>query len=222
MDDKLIKGYHKIDGLYKRYGHPGWEEVPEGKERGSFVMGEWATPEFEYLQKNIWIWTEKLDGTNIRIGVDPENAEMEFRGRTDKAVIPKPLAAWLGEFVSTRDLLGQFPDGATLYCEGVGEKIQKGGLFGEQHCKLLDVNVGGWWLEKCAVKEIAESLRLDHAPVAFYGSIHDAIALTKCQPKSAFGEFAVEGYVGQPLIRLFDSRRARICAKVKVRDFLND
>ena len=224
MDDNKIRPYHKINGVYKRYGCPGYEDVPDDARRGDFAMGVWAVDELEYLQNNDWVWTEKLDGTNVRIGIDPDVGEIEFRGRTDRAILPAPLAAWLNSFVDEYDghLFSAFPHGATLYCEGVGAKIQGGTAFGEQHCKLLDVSVGGWWLEKGAVASIAKSLGLDHAPVVAVCSINEAIATVAGVPKSAFGDFAAEGYVGQPEVRLFDAKHSRICAKVKVKDFVQD
>ena len=43
-------------------------------EEGSFLS--FSKPEFEYLAKSIWVGTEKIDGTNIRIGWDGEKAEL--------------------------------------------------------------------------------------------------------------------------------------------------
>ena len=50
-----MKQYHKIQGLFKR--------GPDNK----FIEGEWSLPEFEYLAKLNWTWTEKVDGTNMRV-----------------------------------------------------------------------------------------------------------------------------------------------------------
>ncbi len=46
--------YHKIQSVYKR------------GERGIFTE-EFGLPEFEFLQDVHWDWSEKVDGTNIRI-----------------------------------------------------------------------------------------------------------------------------------------------------------
>ena len=54
-----------------------------------FLLGEWAEPEFGYLQNNQWEFTEKIDGTNIRIMFDGGN--IVFKGKTDNAQIPSRL-----------------------------------------------------------------------------------------------------------------------------------
>ena len=50
--------YHQIKTVYER--------DPENKYR-TLIMGKYALPEFEYLKNNVWTFTEKVDGTNIRI-----------------------------------------------------------------------------------------------------------------------------------------------------------
>ena len=52
-----MKEYHKIQTIFKR--------DPENKFK-TLIYGEFSLPEFEYLKNNTWIFTEKVDGTNIR------------------------------------------------------------------------------------------------------------------------------------------------------------
>ena len=40
-------------------------------------------------------------------------------------------------------------------------------------------------------------------------------------PKSSFGDFVIEGYVGQPLVRLQNAHGDRIVTKIKVVDFVD-
>jgi len=47
--------YPKIQSIFKR------DELTHK------FLSEFSLPEFEYLQLNIWEFTEKIDGTNIRI-----------------------------------------------------------------------------------------------------------------------------------------------------------
>ena len=56
-----MEKYHKIMTVFKR--------DPETKYK-TLLMGEWALPEFEYLCCNPWVFTEKIDGTNIRVNWD--------------------------------------------------------------------------------------------------------------------------------------------------------
>ena len=215
--------YHKINGLYKRYRKDLNDELPDGKQYGDFKIGEFACPEFEYLFNNDWIWSEKLDGTNIRIYLNPDGT-YTLKGRTDKANIPKPLSEWISDwYYVNEDLINQTfnrDKNATiiLYGEGVGEKIQGGGLFGKQHLKLFDIFISGWWLRKDDVDTIGKALNLD-TPVIWIGTIQDAIDKVKTLPQSSFGDFTIEGYVGQPCVRLSDAGGHRIVTKIKVKDF---
>src|ERR1035441_10193144 len=52
--------YHKIQGVYKRDG------------KGNFIIGNYSLDVFRYLAHLPWRWTEKIDGTNVRIGIDPQ------------------------------------------------------------------------------------------------------------------------------------------------------
>ena len=49
--------YTKIPNIFKR------EEF--GKNR--LIEGDFSSDELEYLADNLWVWTEKVDGTNIRV-----------------------------------------------------------------------------------------------------------------------------------------------------------
>ena len=107
-----------------------------------------------------------------------------------------------------------------LYGEGVGTKIQKvGHNFGKQHFKLFDVYINGFWLQKDNVEDIANKFSLD-TPITWIGTIQDAIDKVKTLPVSSFGNFTIEGYVGQPVVRLNDAKQKRITTKIKVCDFV--
>ena len=74
-----MKEYHKIQTVFHR--------DPDTKFK-TLLEGRFSLPEFEYLQNNEWIFTEKVDGTNIRIIFD---GELTFGGKTDRAQIPNQL-----------------------------------------------------------------------------------------------------------------------------------
>ena len=59
------KTYTKINTLYKRY--------ISGNKKGCIIIGDYSTPEFEYLKDARWLCFEKIDGTNIGIYWDGEN-----------------------------------------------------------------------------------------------------------------------------------------------------
>jgi hypothetical protein len=108
--------YHKIQTVFLRDPATHYATVLEG---------QYATPEFEYLKQNIWMFTEKVDGTNIRVQWNRES--VEFAGKTDRADIPTCLREKLQEMFAPEVFLPWEAPALTLYGEGYGARIQKGG-----------------------------------------------------------------------------------------------
>ncbi len=111
--------YHKIQTVYLR--------DPADKFK-TLLVGQYAEPEFEYLAQNKWVFTEKVDGTNIRVMIDSQG-KLSFGGKSDNAQIPARLVSRLEVrfFPQVETLRAVFPDGGCLYGEGYGATIQKGG-----------------------------------------------------------------------------------------------
>ena len=208
-----MKTYHKIQTVFKRDPETNFKTL---------LIGEYALPEFKYLENNTWMFTEKVDGMNIRIISNPGGG-VEFRGKTDRAQMPPGLLdrliklfPWYGK------LFEQFPDGACLYGEGYGAKIQKGGgnYSLTPRFVLFDVKVGDWWLERSNVDEIAESLDIDIVPIIGSGTLRDMVDI--CQNggfASTWGNFQTEGIVARPAVELFNRNNSRIITKLKCKDF---
>lgn len=206
--------YHKIQSIFKR---------DMNSPRKTLIEGEWTQPEFEYLAGNLWTFTEKVDGTNIRVSF--KDCGVTFGGRTDDAHIPAQLFARLNErFIPLAAKLAEvFPDGsAVLYGEGYGAKIQKGGgnYRTDQDFVLFDVRVGSWWLQRADVEDVAQKLGLDVVPVIGEGTLHDAVAWAKRGIRSTWGDFEAEGIVARPKTELNARSGSRLIAKIKCRDFV--
>lgn len=205
--------YHKIQTLFKR------DMTSKHK---TLLEGQWTLPEFEYLAGNVWTFTEKVDGTNIRVIF--KDGGITFGGRTEDAQIPAQLVARLNErFLPLAQRLGEvFADGqAVLYGEGYGAKIQKGGgnYRADQDFVLFDVRVGQWWLQRADVEDVAQKLGLDVVPVIGEGPLHDAVAQAKAGIRSTWGDFQAEGIVARPKTELMARSGQRLIAKIKCRDF---
>ena len=203
--------YHKIQSVFMR--------EPHGKRL--LIEGEWTLPEFAYLADNEWVFTEKVDGTNIRIIIEADGAR-RFAGRTDNAQIPAPLVARLNErFNPQDDLMFGGMNGVVLYGEGYGPKIQKvGGSYrADQDFVLFDVRVGDWWLQRADVEAVARALGLDVVPIIGTGTLRDAVARAKEGIRSTWGDFQAEGIVARPKTELCTRAGKRIITKVKCRDF---
>lgn len=204
--------YHKIQTLFKRN---------MADKRKLLLEGQWTLPEFEFLANNTWVFTEKVDGTNIRVMF--KDGKITFGGKTDAAQIPEQLVARLnGRFFQLgAKMQDVFGSDACLYGEGYGAKIQKGGgnYRQDQDFVLFDVNVGGWWLQRSDVEDVARTLGLDVVPIIGEGTLHDAIAAVKAGIKSTWGEFQAEGIVARPKVELKTRSGNRIITKIKCCDF---
>ena len=205
--------YHKIQTVFKRD-----METRNGK---TLLEGQWTLPEFEYLADNTWVFTEKVDGTNIRIMF--RDGAITFGGKTDSAQIPAQLVARLNErFLPMAEKLSEvFGCDACLYGEGYGAKIQKvgGNYRQDQDFVLFDVRVGEWWLQRKDVEDIASKLGIDIVPIIGEGTIYDAIEQAKRGIKSTWGDFQAEGIVARPKVELKTRNGQRIITKIKCRDF---
>ncbi len=202
-----MKEYHKIFNPFKR------DEVTK-----KIIDGEWTKPELGYLSDLEWLWTEKLDGTNIRVIFDG-SGKVDFRGRTDRAQIPPMLLSHLQSIFVT----GQEED-TTLYGEGIGYKIQKGGLYvhGEKRVELVlfDVLIGDWWLRRSAIEDISDNYKIPCVPIVATGTLHQAIDFVRSGFKSAWNDsLKAEGLVCFPKEQLFNRQSERIITKIKRRDF---
>ncbi len=204
--------YHKIQTIFKRN--------PATKYK-TLLDGQYSLPEFEYLKDNKWVFTEKVDGTNIRIIFDGEN--ITFSGRTDRAQIPADLVNTLNDrFIPQVEKMRElFKGGGILYGEGYGAKIQKGGdnYRPDQDFVLFDVKVGEFWLRENDVISISESLGLDIVPIIGVGSLNKMIDITKMGFNSKWGNFRAEGIVARPATELKTRSGHRIITKLKCKDF---
>ncbi len=211
-----MKEYHKIQTV--------WARDPNTKFK-TLIEGEWALPEFGYLADCEWTFTEKVDGTNVRVMRHPGHAPT-FGGKTDNAQMPAKLVARLEERFHAPEALEffkTFDDGGDvcLYGEGYGAGIQKGGVYRpDQDFVLFDVWVNGWWLQREDVEDIASKLGLDVVPIIHKDNLHTMIKLIRGGlNKSRWGDFQAEGLVARPTTELCDRAGRRIITKLKMRDF---
>lgn len=205
--------YVKIPNVFKR----------ESYGKNKLIEGEFSSNELEYLQDCMWEFTEKVDGANIRICWD--GYRVEFKGRTDKAQIPKHLLHKLEEMFggeSKEELFEQIfgNKNAILFGEGYGEKIQKNGeLYGPVNFILFDVWVEGFWLNRENVVDVAEAFATKTVPVVITGTLANGINFIKTHPTSLLRNAEMEGIVGRPVVQMFDRNSGRIMVKIKCRDF---
>lgn len=216
--------YQKIQTLFKR------------DERNIIIPDQFTYPEFEVLKDLKWECTEKIDGTNIRIELEssgnPEDGIiMSFKGRTDKANIPEHLLTklnWLFDRERLMEVLNITDEtqncNITLYGEGYGAKIQKGGNYisNDVNFILFDVKIGKWWLDRESIKDIANKLGINVVPLMGYMTIPEAIEYVKKGFKSTIAEnkdYDAEGLVLKTPCGLLKRDGERLITKIKTVDF---
>lgn len=209
-----MEKYPKIQTVFKR----------DMSNKGRIIEDHYSLPEFEYLKDNKWIFTEKVDGTNIRIEWH-SGLGVKFGGRTDNASIPTFLFKMLQEKFTSHlfDSTISETDHLCLYGEGFGAKIQKGGGNYKSDgvdFVLFDVLVDEWWLKREDVAEVAHNLGIEVVPKIGTGTLHEGIELVRNGIKSYWGDFNAEGLVMKPEIELKTRAGNRIITKIKHKDFI--
>ena len=208
-----MKQYEKIETVFCR--------DTNGTKR--LVLNDYRNPTIAYLKDNMWLFTEKVDGTNIRVHWDGH--KVEFGGRTDKAQIPGPLLNKLNEMFMTTEAEELFEQtwgdkDVILFGEGYGPKIQNGGDYrSDVSFILFDVLVGNNYQEREWVEKTAQMFNIDVVPIVLTGTIQDGIDYVMKHPQSTMGTAMMEGVVGRPMIELRDRRGERVIVKIKWEDF---
>ena len=207
--------YQKIQTIFLR--------DPENKYK-TLLEGQFAKPEFEYLAELEWIFTEKIHGMNMRIIWDGE--EVIFKGRTDNAQIPNDLLENLkAQFIDSEVFDGIDP--MTLYGEGYGAGIQKGGgnYRPDKGFILFDIKALNGWLPFAEMVEQARAIQettfLEVAPVILRGTLLEAVEKTRVGFNSLCSAevHIAEGLVGRPPVEMRNRWGERVITKIKHADF---
>jgi len=205
--------YHKIETLYERDEH--------------FKIGpDLVLRNRVYDTLKTWRWTEKVDGTNIR--VIWQDGKLTFGGKTDNAQLHTELVNWLHENITPEKMASAFPDcgdaPVVIYGEGYGPGIQKNGRLYAATKKFIvfDVRVGFWWLNDENMRDVAAKLGLDAVPYLGEMTLEDATAKVRAGFRSSLngGVAQAEGMVGRPIEALFDKKGHRLIVKLKTKDFI--
>lgn len=211
--------YHKIETLYER------------DERTHRLKQPLTLKNRVYGLVNPWVFTEKIDGTNIRCIW--QHGVVTFGGRTDNAQMHAELVGWLNRNVTADQFRAAFPaqpeaHAVILYGEGYGAGIQKcGGDYSlEKRLILFDVvvrdqNAHDWWLSDENVRGVGAKMGLDVVPLSGEMSLAEAAEMVRVgfPTKIGISGKPAEGLVGRPAEALFDKKGHRLIVKLKTKDF---
>lgn len=213
--------YPKIETLFDR--DPSTHKV---------IVGRLRRPEFDAVRT--WELTEKVDGTNIRIGWYPDTRTIRIGGRTDRAQIPAFLLDYLQAVFTPEVLVAAFPEcdaPVVLFGEGYGPGIQKGGVYRTKEqgvaFRLFDVMVGtspGIWLERPNIEDVANKVGVAPVPLLGHFDLGDALVMARgCASRVAFGDskqpHSAEGLIAKSHPLLLTRLRKRLMWKLKAKDF---
>lgn len=205
--------YHKIETMYER-----------DEQTKKFIIGKFRNETVEFLKDNTWQFTEKVDGTNIRVHWDGHR--VSFAGRTDKAQIPSRLLERLNELfggeINEQLFEQKFGEReVTLFGEGYGEKIQTNGYIDGVDFILFDVIIDGIWLKREAVDGISRSFNIKAVPIVLEGTLQDGVNFVQKHHQTYVGDRGayMEGLVARPKIEINDRNGNRVIVKIRYRDF---
>lgn len=212
-----MKAYEKIETLFKR--------DMEGSKK--LVPGAYRNETIEFLKDNIWVWTEKIDGTNIRVLWDGHS--VTFGGRTDRASIPAHLVNRLNELFGGEQNAQVFEQmfgerEVMIFGEGYGAKIQNGGNYIPDGVDFImfDLLINDNYQSRENMEGCAKALGVKVVPVVGEGTLDKAVAFVKGHPKSTIGKAYMEGVVCRPAVELRDRCGNRLIVKIKWNDFKDE
>ena len=200
--------YQKIETLFERDSN--FKVMPD----------KLKNPAYELIKR--WQFTEKIDGTNIRIIW--QDGKLKLGGRTESAQLPADLLQHLYEIIDTNKLKEIFSEtSAVIYGEGYGAGIQKGGGYSnKKEFAAFDVLVDSkWWLNWENTCDIAKKLNLKTVPYLGEFTLEEGISIAKngFASKLAMSNIQAEGIVGRTCETLYDKKFNRMIIKLKTRDF---
>ena len=228
--------YGKIETLYER----NLERREDGLRPGA-ILPELRLKNPLYGAIKEWSFTEKIDGTNMRVEWCPEQPVFEnvegnmtepvltIGGKSDKANINAHLMTRMQSLFTVEKMREVFPDKpVTFYGEGYGAGIQKiGGSYKTEKDFIgFDIFIhdadnifGGWWLSDTDMRNVYNGLGIEVVPRVAVASLLWAAWYVAGGFKSAIGIADAEGLVGRTVQPLFDGRGHRLITKIKTVDF---
>lgn len=213
-----MRPYEKIETIFAR--------DTEGTKK--LIPGVYRNETIEFLRDMPWTWTEKVDGTNIRVYWDGHT--VTFGGRTERASIPAPLVNKLNEYFGGEQTAQVFEQmfgdrEVILFGEGYGDKIQAVGknyIPGGVDFIVFDVLIGSYYQPRKNVEGIAKAFGVKTVPVVGGGTLEQATEYVKGEPLSMIAQqpVAMEGIVCRPAMELHDRCGNRLIVKIKRNDFM--
>lgn len=182
---------------------------------------DYRSPLLAYLANSEWVYTRKIDGANLRVQWDGEQAL--WNGKSNNF----QCSAGLTDYMNNTFLEEIFEEKfgrdkvVTLFGEHMGPKVQGNELgLDKDEFILYDVNVNGAWLSSFDVIEVARYFGIRNI-YSFMPEGMLADTLENLTKRVASGEFKDwEGIVARPAVELRAQNGVRVIVKIKNKDYL--
>lgn len=182
----------------------------------------YRSPLLAYLAELPWTYSRKVDGENIRIQWDGEQAL--WNGKSNAFQCSAEFTKYMNDTFLEEIFEEKFGRDkvVTLFGEKMGPKTQGNELGLEKdEVVLYDVNINGTWLCGEDVAEIAKYFGIrtvfDFMP-AMLGESKNLRELIKMCANGQFKDW--EGIVATPLVEMRNQKGERVIVKIKNRDYL--
>ena len=109
-----------------------------------------------------------------------------------------------------------------LFGEGFGAGIQKVGKAYKADGVdfiLFDLLIGNNYQPRDSVERCAQSFGIGIVPIVGEGTLEEAVAFVRGNPRSTLGDIEMEGVVCRPKVELRDRGGERVICKIKWHDF---
>lgn len=213
--------YHHIDAPTVQDDEWGKEH----KQRRLIVPKEgqdeaYRSPLLAYLANSEWDYSRKIDGENIRIQWNGEQALWNGKSNAFQC------SAEFTEYMNNTFLEEIFEEKfgrekvVTIFGEKMGPKTQ-GNELGLKKDELIifDVNIDGTWLGKDDVQEIAKHFGA-RTTYDLTNTTDNPYTLRELIEMCSNGAFeGWEGIVATPLVEMRDQKNQRVIVKIKNRDY---
>lgn len=173
---------HNYEKIYAPFGRD--------SSKSEYVnTSKWSKPEFEFLQNNEWIWTQKIDGSNLNIIWDGER--VSYKGHTDKTQWNERSKNYIESVFCTTEaetvfeqLYGEQP--VIVSMEIVSKDFNQNYGHLDGHFYVYDVRNGvtGKYWDRKAVEDFVQAFdpeykEIEAVQIIFKGTIKEAIEWVK-------------------------------------------
>lgn len=218
--------YHHIDAPtvqddeYGRQFHKRKLYVPD---KTSWSWPFYRSTLLAYLSNTAWEYTRKIDGENIRIQWDGEQAL--WNGKSNNFQCGAEFTDYMNRTFLEEIFEEKFERDkvVTIFGEKMGPKTQGNELgLDKDELVLYDVNINGIWLSKDDVQLIASYFNV-RTVLDFMPNVLTGCTLQELIKLCSEGQFKDwEGIVATPLVEMRDQSGHRVIVKIKNKDYLRD